>query len=40
MQETHFSLLQRETEKLQGDIEKMRSELKSVFYAVDCSAML
>ncbi|XP_038974738.1 protein FMP32, mitochondrial-like isoform X2 [Phoenix dactylifera] len=27
-QEHHFSLLQRETEKLKGDIEKMRSELR------------
>ncbi|KAL7605242.1 hypothetical protein Lser_V15G19607 [Lactuca serriola] len=31
-QENHFSLLQRETEKLQSDIEKMRSELK---YEID-----
>lgn len=31
-QEHHFSLLQRETEKLKGDIEKMRSELR---YEVD-----
>jgi hypothetical protein len=30
MQENHFSLLQRETEKLRGDIDKMRSELKLV----------
>lgn len=30
LQENHFSLLQRETEKLRGDIDKMRSELKSV----------
>ena len=29
MQEHHFSLLQRETEKLRGDIEKMRSEMRS-----------
>ncbi|KAJ4775304.1 coiled-coil 90B-like protein (DUF1640) [Rhynchospora pubera] len=28
LQETHISLLQRETEKLQADIEKMRSELR------------
>ncbi|KAM3192424.1 hypothetical protein ACQJBY_069570 [Aegilops geniculata] len=32
MQENHFSLLQRETEKLRGDIDKMRSELK---YEID-----
>uniref|UniRef100_A0A453SFD3 Uncharacterized protein n=1 Tax=Aegilops tauschii subsp. strangulata TaxID=200361 RepID=A0A453SFD3_AEGTS len=31
-QENHFSLLQRETEKLRGDIDKMRSELK---YEID-----
>ncbi|XP_020218918.1 protein FMP32, mitochondrial isoform X3 [Cajanus cajan] len=31
-QEHHFSLLQRETEKLLGDIEKMRSELR---YEID-----
>lgn len=31
LQEHHFSLLQRETEKLRGDIEKMRSELRSIF---------
>ncbi|KAL5223740.1 hypothetical protein ABZP36_010379 [Zizania latifolia] len=31
-QENHFSLLQRETEKLCGDIDKMRSELK---YEID-----
>lgn len=31
-QDHHFSLLQRETEKLQGDIEKLRSELK---YEID-----
>uniref|UniRef100_A0A5B6Z646 Coiled-coil domain-containing protein 90B n=1 Tax=Davidia involucrata TaxID=16924 RepID=A0A5B6Z646_DAVIN len=31
-QEHHFSLLQRETEKLRGDIEKMRSELR---YEID-----
>ncbi|XP_031126041.1 protein FMP32, mitochondrial-like [Ipomoea triloba] len=31
-QEHHFSLLQRETEKLQNDIEKMRSELR---YEID-----
>lgn len=31
-QEHHFSLLQRETEKLKGDIEKMRSELR---YEID-----
>lgn len=30
LQEHHFSLLQRETEKLRGDIEKMRSELRSI----------
>lgn len=30
MQGHHFSLLQRETEKLKDDIEKMRSELRSV----------
>ncbi|AQK80949.1 Mitochondrion protein [Zea mays] len=30
--ENHFSLLQRETEKLRGDIDKMRSELK---YEID-----
>lgn len=29
MQEHHFSLLQRETEKLRNDIDKMRSELRS-----------
>lgn len=34
MQEHHFSLLQRETEKLRNDIEKMRSELRFVFKAV------
>lgn len=28
MQGQHFSLLQRETEKLQNDIDKMRSELR------------
>jgi len=28
MQEHHFALLKRETEKLQGDIEKLRSELR------------
>ncbi|MBA0631511.1 hypothetical protein Godav_000382 [Gossypium davidsonii] len=32
MQEHHFSMLQRETEKLRGDIEKMRSELR---YEID-----
>ncbi|KAG6761589.1 hypothetical protein POTOM_034817 [Populus tomentosa] len=32
MQEHHFSLLQRETEKLRGDIDKMRSELR---YEID-----
>ncbi|WVZ95505.1 hypothetical protein U9M48_041259 [Paspalum notatum var. saurae] len=32
MAENHFSLLQRETEKLPGDIDKMRSELK---YEID-----
>ncbi|GJM97455.1 hypothetical protein PR202_ga14384 [Eleusine coracana subsp. coracana] len=32
LQENHFSLLQRETEKLRGDIDKMRSELK---YEID-----
>ncbi|XP_019054100.1 PREDICTED: protein FMP32, mitochondrial isoform X7 [Nelumbo nucifera] len=31
-QEHHFSMLQRETEKLRGDIEKMRSELR---YEID-----
>ncbi|QCE16854.1 hypothetical protein DEO72_LG11g3873 [Vigna unguiculata] len=31
-QEHHFSLLQRETEKLRGDIEKMRSEMR---YEID-----
>ncbi|KAB5541496.1 hypothetical protein DKX38_014470 [Salix brachista] len=31
-QEHHFSLLQRETEKLRGDIDKMRNELK---YEID-----
>ncbi|GMH18163.1 hypothetical protein Nepgr_020004 [Nepenthes gracilis] len=31
-QDRHFSLLQRETEKLKGDIEKLRSELK---YEID-----
>ncbi|XP_072966977.1 protein FMP32, mitochondrial-like [Typha angustifolia] len=31
-QENHFSLLQRETEKLRGDIDKMRSELR---YEID-----
>ncbi|GAB4853840.1 hypothetical protein Ancab_018049 [Ancistrocladus abbreviatus] len=31
-QDHHFSLLQRETEKLQGDIEKLRSELR---YEID-----
>ncbi|KAM0934616.1 putative Coiled-coil domain-containing protein [Dioscorea sansibarensis] len=31
-QEHHFSLLQRETEKLRGDIDKMRSELR---YEID-----
>ncbi|KAI3767931.1 hypothetical protein L2E82_18360 [Cichorium intybus] len=31
-QENHYSLLQRETERLQSDIEKMRSELK---YEID-----
>ncbi|OAY83994.1 protein FMP32, mitochondrial-like [Ananas comosus] len=31
-QEQHFALLQRETEKLRGDIEKMRSELR---YEID-----
>ncbi|PON99891.1 Coiled-coil domain-containing protein 90-like [Trema orientale] len=31
-QEHHFSILQRETEKLRGDIEKMRSELR---YEID-----
>ncbi|XP_076952596.1 protein FMP32, mitochondrial-like [Bidens hawaiensis] len=31
-QENHFSLLQRETEKLRNDIEKMRSELR---YEID-----
>ncbi|KAL6963786.1 hypothetical protein U1Q18_034793 [Sarracenia purpurea var. burkii] len=30
-QEHHFSLLQRETEKLRNDIEKMRSELRFAF---------
>jgi len=30
MQEHHFSLLQRETEKLRNDIDKMRTELRSV----------
>lgn len=29
MQGHHFSLLQHETEKLKGDIEKMRGELRS-----------
>ncbi|EOA31368.1 hypothetical protein CARUB_v10014544mg [Capsella rubella] len=29
-QEHHFTVLQRETEKLRGDIEKMRSELRFV----------
>lgn len=33
MQENHFSLLQRETEKLRGDIEKMRSELRHVLWS-------
>ncbi|KAG2400847.1 uncharacterized protein HKW66_Vig0092990 [Vigna angularis] len=32
IQEHHFSLLQRETEKLRGDIEKMRSEMR---YEID-----
>ncbi|KAG6538521.1 hypothetical protein ZIOFF_003648 [Zingiber officinale] len=32
MQEHHFALLQRETEKLRGDIENLRRELK---YEVD-----
>ncbi|MBA0829104.1 hypothetical protein Goarm_013727, partial [Gossypium armourianum] len=31
----HFSMLQRETEKLRGDIEKMRSELRHVLYEID-----
>jgi len=31
MQEHHLTLLQRETEKLRGDIDKTRSELKYVF---------
>lgn len=31
-QENHFSVLQRETEKLRGDVEKLRSELK---YEID-----
>ncbi|KAK8626777.1 hypothetical protein V6N13_134409 [Hibiscus sabdariffa] len=35
-QEYHFSMLQRETEKLRGDIEKMRSELRHVsWYEID-----
>ncbi|KAJ6346085.1 hypothetical protein OIU78_008675 [Salix suchowensis] len=33
-QEHHFSLLQRETEKLRGDIDKMRNELKYVLAVV------
>lgn len=32
VQEHHFSLLQRETEKLRSDIEKMRSELRYGLY--------
>lgn len=35
MQGHHFSMLQREIEKLRGDIEKMRSELRFVL-AVFC----
>ncbi|MBA0586736.1 hypothetical protein Gorai_017465, partial [Gossypium raimondii] len=34
-QDYHFSMLQRETEKLRGDIEKMRSELRHVLYEID-----
>lgn len=34
MQEHHFSTLQRETEKLRGDIEKMRSELRYVLWII------
>ncbi len=30
MQEHHFATLQRETERLRTDIDKMRSELRSV----------
>ncbi|RDY14733.1 hypothetical protein CR513_00155, partial [Mucuna pruriens] len=33
-QEHHFSLLQRETEKLRSDIEKMRSELRSAPWSI------
>ncbi|KHG17777.1 Coiled-coil domain-containing 90B, mitochondrial [Gossypium arboreum] len=34
-QDYHFSMLQRETEKLRGDIEKMQSELRHVLYEID-----
>ncbi|KAA3482309.1 Coiled-coil domain-containing 90B, mitochondrial [Gossypium australe] len=33
-QDYHFSMLQRETEKLRGDIEKMRSELRHVLWSI------
>ena len=33
MQEHHYSMLQRETEKLRSDIEKMRSELRHVLWS-------